>query len=504
MAGNTADSETAFSVHHACVVIGGYAGNLAGVMPSQVPVKFPTTRSTSLFDGTNLHILQLDRWDWDVIHHEFGHYFMAIHGFQDNPGGRHGFGDNLTVTRGSKDIGVRLAWGERLAYLLRHLGTERHRLQRPDDSPPSGTRGTRTPKTRRQISIWSLRTVLGKTMRCPFLRLFGISSTPRATALTRSTSAIEPSSISSMPRIRRQSVAPGKPLAGPRSTRERALLGGILAQANISPELTSPAENFTIMGTAPPTFRWLKNGGGTPNPLNEFVIRFYDNDFANLIFEKNLGDTDSYTPNAAELTTILSMGSPIKWIVEGKDTRTPETPGGTLGRYWSQARTLGGVDIGLVIDDTGSMGEEIAGVRDALQDFIDEVDMRLGPDDIPPTIQLITFKDDVTSRIISNDLDAVRAAVAALTASGGGDCPEFSAQALQLAAANISNGGTILLATDASSQPGVDMGAVTASLRAKGVTLNTILSGDCSGLSESVNHSTDPELQLGSAQAWRR
>src|SRR5207302_495177 len=84
--------------------------------------------------------------------------------------------------------------------------------------------------------------------------------------------------------------------------------------------------------------------------------------------------------------------------------------------------------------------------------------------------------------ITTNDLNAIRDAVAALDADGGGDCPEPSAQSLQLAASNVAAGGTILLATDASSDPGVDIAAVVAQLRAKRVTLNTVLSGDCAGI----------------------
>jgi hypothetical protein len=147
------------------------------------------------------------------------------------------------------------------------------------------------------------------------------------------------------------------------------------------------------------------------------------------------------------------------------------------------------------------MREEIAGVRNALQDYIDLVDLTVPAGEDPPTIQLLTFKDSVSTRITSNDLDAVRSSVGALFASGGGDCPEFSAQALQVAAGNIAPGGTILLATDASSQPGVDIGAVIANLRAKGVTVNTILSGDCTGISSpskaaSAAPGEDPANQL--------
>lgn len=481
-AGNTDDNETVFSVHHALVAIGGYASNLTGRLPSRITTRFPTTSGTSRFTGSELHILRLDRWDWDVIHHEYGHYVMNIGGFVNNPGGGHSSRDNLTARRGSKDIGIRLAWGEgwptffglagQSASGMATLGVPNvgdTRYQDTEDSSIDDDLETRTGLG--EDNELSVAAVLWDLFDTRSDGLDEVRLSDRSLyLLLRSAGPVHVGGA-------------WEAFAAPQDNRGKALLGAAFAQSDIAPELTGPDDNVTLTaGAAPPTFTWLKNGGGTPNPHNDFTIKFYTNDFSTVIFEKTLGDTNRFTPTAAELATILGSGTPVKWIVEGRDTRAPVTPGGALDFYWSQARTIGGVDIALVIDDTGSMTEEIAGVRNALQSFIDEVESRLGPDDTPPTLQLITFKDSVTNRIVSNDLDAVRAQVAALTASGGGDCPEFSAQAVQLAAANVSPGGTILLATDASSQPGVDMGAVVARLRSRGVTLSTILSGDCTAI----------------------
>jgi hypothetical protein len=129
----------------------------------------------------------------------------------------------------------------------------------------------------------------------------------------------------------------------------------------------------------------------------------------------------------------------------------------------------------LVIDDTGSMSEEISGVINALQQFLrDNADLN-------PTIQLITFKDSVTERLISNDIDALISSLGNIYASGGGDCPEWSIQAIDRALDTIATNGTIIFATDASSKPG---GSVTlASLKRKAadknVSIYSILTGSC-------------------------
>lgn len=478
-AGNSSDSERAFSVHHALVVIGAYAGMLSGKTPTTIDTRFPTTRSTSMFTGTQLHILRADWSDWDVIHHEYGHNLMAIAGFQQNPGGSHSSDTNLAVTRGSKDIGTRLAWGEGWPTYFGISGQQvmgAAGLGIPDvgdahyqDSDDANI----------NINL-ETSTGLGEdnevSVMAALWDLFDGSS-DGADAVSMSDGALftafRNSGCKTVGGAWDSIAASATPL-------QRTKLGAVFAQAKIGPELTDPADNVKLTASGPiPTFRWKRNGGGSSNPLNDFKIEFFKSDFSASVFAKDLGDTDHFVPTASEIATILAGGTPVKWVVEGKNTSSPVSPGGTLARYWSGARTLGGVSIAFVIDDTGSMSEEIAGVRVALQSFIDAVAAKVPPGGTRPTIQLVTFKDDVTERITSNDLAAVKTAVGALFASGGGDCPEFSGQALEFAARNIAPGGTILLATDASPQPGVDIGALIASLRAKGVTVNTILSGDC-------------------------
>ena len=480
-AGNSNDNETVFSVHHALVVIGGYAGNLAGVMPSQITTRFPTTQHTSLFDGSELHILRLDRWDWDVIHHEYGHYFMDIHKFEDNPGGSHSSSQNLAQSRGSKDIGIRLAWGEGWPTYFgtsgqQAMGAASLGIPNVGDVSYTDTEDFKPPLSNNLETSTGLGEDNELSVSAVLWDLFDNASDGEDTISLGDKFLFNTIKAA----VAKTVGAAWEAIAATRDTRNKTLVGAVFGQSKIAPVLKEPADKIKLKASdPPPTFRWDKNGGGAPNPLNDFTIKFYKNDFSSVVFQKDLGNTDNYTPTPAELGAIMSGNTEIQWVVEGRNTSAPATPGGSLGKYWSGSRSLGGVSIAFVIDDTGSMTEEIGSVRNALQAFIDSVAAGLPPGADSPTIQLITFKDDVTLRLTSSDLNAVRGAVAGLVADGGGDCPEFSAQALQFAAGNIAPGGTILLATDASSQPGVDIGTVIADLRAKGVTVNTILSGDC-------------------------
>lgn len=475
----TQDADTAFSIHHALVLGGQYTGGLAGSTPSQIDVLFPSTGS--FFNGSELHLLQIDRWDWDVILHEYGHYVQDVHNFENNPGGPHSSRQNLAAQRGSKDIGVHLAWGEGWPTYFGIAAQQRTGAaslgipnvgdpiyQDTEEASPFSN-NLETNGGLGEDNEASVMAVLWDLFDNASDGVDEISISDRA--LFQSFKSAGAVTVG----------AAWDALAAGEDAEQRARLGDVFAQNNISPELTAPADHFAASGT-PPTFRWLANGGGAPNPLNDFRIRFYTSDFSSLVFEKELGNTTSFTPTGDEWTMILEGDEVVRWVVEGRNTSAPATPGGTLDYYSSGSRSINGISIVFVIDDTGSMGEEIASVRSALQTYIDTVAAGLPADTEPPIMQLITFKDNVTTRLTTNDLDQMRAAVAALTASGGGDCPEFSAHALARAADNVSPGGTVLLATDAAPQPGVDMGAVLARLQSNGVTVNTILSGDCEGI----------------------
>jgi hypothetical protein len=109
-ANNIDDNNTAFAVHASLVLARDYIVTVHGSPLPTVPVEFPDP-SGSFYDGS-LHILQPDRWDWDVSLHEYGHFVADRINIEANPGGPHSFSDNLSDARHSKSIGTRLAWGE--------------------------------------------------------------------------------------------------------------------------------------------------------------------------------------------------------------------------------------------------------------------------------------------------------------------------------------------------------------------------------------------------------
>jgi hypothetical protein len=136
-----------------------------------------------------------------------------------------------------------------------------------------------------------------------------------------------------------------------------------------------------------------------------------------------------------------------------------------------------------VIDDTGSMGDDIAGVQAAVNRFLDDI---IAGDEAP-TLGLASFKDNVNDRGVTCDIENLRAQVNALFASGGDDCPEASNSGMLAALSHFPligsdmqlRGGRLLLATDASAGDASLGPTVAIQAALKGVSIDAILTGDC-------------------------
>lgn len=137
--------------------------------------------------------------------------------------------------------------------------------------------------------------------------------------------------------------------------------------------------------------------------------------------------------------------------------------------------------VGMVIDNTGSMGGIIESVSASLATYIND-----RPEDEPTEWSLTTFKDSPTTVGTTPNRSTALSWVNALTASGGGDCPEDALGGIRAGLAALSSGPDdaaadkqMIVATDASAQGG-DVSGIIASAQVSGVKVNVLLAGDCS------------------------
>ena len=134
--------------------------------------------------------------------------------------------------------------------------------------------------------------------------------------------------------------------------------------------------------------------------------------------------------------------------------------------------------LGMVIDDTGSMGSVISAVKSQVTAIINSV---RGTEDEPAQYLLVRFGDpDVGAAYTTNDADAYIARVNSLSAFGGGDCPELSMSGMVAAVAASQNDATLYLFSDASAKDSSLASNVAALANSKGISIIPLLFGSCS------------------------
>lgn len=144
-----------------------------------------------------------------------------------------------------------------------------------------------------------------------------------------------------------------------------------------------------------------------------------------------------------------------------------------------QLRLLFGVGptLAMAIDTTGSMGPIIDGVK---AQAISIVDSRLGTADEPGTYVLSPFNDpNVGPVIVTTDADTFKNAISALSASGGGDCPELAFTGMEQAIASSDDGAELFVFTDASAKDSAKELNVKSLAKTKGIQISMGIFGNC-------------------------
>lgn len=472
-ANNVAANNRAFAVHEGLIRAAEYVGKFATLPP--VPALFPVAnddfRAAAFGLPTHINLTNSNWAFWDVSGHEYAHYYQHELMLSASPGGQHSIFENLAERLG-KDNGTKLAWGEGYATYLAISGQVANALS---DLGIDGVGDT----------VWSRANSSGSTARISLESGAVISSKgeDNELAVARILWDLHDQISDSGDGIGLTDVGVNDIIVNSKpttlSTFWAALTasatptdidayGKIFAEHKVAPKTVSvtPPANST-----PPKLAWEAQGGGPSFQNNKFFVKFYTHDLAELIFTSPETVFTDYTPSTSDWNSITSRGPLVKWNVEGSNRSPSET-----GPYQSFAQTIGTAALAFVIDDTESMREEIEGVKAAFEEFIVALPAIGGP-----IINLITFKDDVVSRLVSNDPTELRTAVQALSATGGDDCPEASIEALSLAGDHIEGGGRILFATDADGHFGASVRVAILKLLARGIRVDVLLTGSCDG-----------------------
>lgn len=320
-AGNVTDNNTAFSVHAALTVATDEVALQNGGPIDTVNVVFPS--DGSYYDG-QLNLLELDRWDWDVILHELGHHIAAELGIERNPGGSHG-DQNLSNIYG-KDRGTRLAWGEgwptyfavstlheRAAALgVPNVGDTRYQdtedADIDDDLEAKHTKGEDNELSVMSF-LWDLADNGAEANDAIYLGVDNVWDL---------LDAGDPETFSQ-----------AYPLFSPGGSDDT--INCVASTMNISPKIKGTTTTVT---NARPTFRWRAgNGGNFPN--NRFQVKFRSAGGALLLTSPTVRTT-SFTPTRAQWDAVLAgAGGTVQVAVVGRQADTPAT-----GPYRSCSRSF--------------------------------------------------------------------------------------------------------------------------------------------------------------------
>ena len=316
----------AFSVFQAATWIAVYARDKNGGPLPQVEVIWPNGGTGSFYDG-DVNIEQADRWDWDTVMHEYGHYIADQLDTEDNPGGPHNLGDCISVTGShDKSEGVRLAWGEGWptyngTVAQQILGLASLNVPRVGDTTYQDLEdGSVVYDLEGEDSVG-----IGEDNEVAVQRLlFDLfdSANDNRDSISRSDQSIwntldaaDPTTLSAGWNALRSGV----------SNQTDLLMGKIASDQTIGPRLIAPAAG-AIVSPSNANFSWRADVGCSNSFAgNSFTLKFYNAaTFANVLNIPGLSST-STTLTAGQLSTLVASSHQILWAVEGSNTSSPGT-----------------------------------------------------------------------------------------------------------------------------------------------------------------------------------
>jgi len=317
------------SIFQAGTWIAAYvAFDAEGAALPQVDLVWPNGDDHSFYNGA-VRIEEPDRYDWDTVHHEFGHYVTDSLNIEDNPGGPHNIGDCIVDEHGDdKSEGNRLAWGEGWPT---YFGTSGQRelnlasLNVPrvgdvlyedlEDGSLSYSLDTQDNNGRGEDNEVAVQRLLWD--------LYDSGSEGRD-AISRSDNSIWNA-------IKGAAGAPHilshywGALRSGQSDQTQILMGEIASDQQIGPQLTSPAQGG-VVSPSNRNFSW-KGLVGCPSSYTGdlFDLVFYNAaTFAKLLTVPGIGTT-SHTLSLANLQSLSTTTHNVLWGVEGSHTPGPAT-----------------------------------------------------------------------------------------------------------------------------------------------------------------------------------
>lgn len=325
-AGGIGDSN---SVFQAGTWISAYiAGDAEAFAFPQIDLVWPNGDTKSFYDGA-VNIEEPDRYDWDTIHHEYGHYAMDRLNTEDNPGGPHNIGDCITDVHGDdKSEGNRLAWGEgwptyfalsaqaelNLAALnVPRVGDDSY--QDIEDGSVVYSIESQDNNGRGEDNELAVQRLLWDLYDSNSDSRDNISRTDNSIWNTIKAAAGSPHILSNY----------WTALRSGQTDQTNLLMGEIASDHQIGPRLNTPLEGALVTPSSK-TFSW-QAAVGCPSSYDgdSFDLVFYNQGtFVKILTVPGLSNT-SYSLSLAELGLLATATHDVLWAIEGRHSPGPST-----------------------------------------------------------------------------------------------------------------------------------------------------------------------------------
>lgn len=331
---NNTDVGKSISIQQAMALANKYIYSLDSAYLDNVNVIFPDNGGSRFSPSLKtIYIEPNDEFDWDVAQHEYGHYVQHTYNIANSPGGSHTLSGNLADDRKNKSAGIRLAWGEGWATYFA-INLQKEMAAASLNIPNVGDTHYQDIGTSIDLDIENLPSYYWKgeaneATVCAVLydmtdghnsseddhvyfannNIWDITKSNHCTTLSQFITAFYAASF-------------------PFST--RLDLGSTLSRYKVAAKPNAP----TGITTNTPTFSWVNQGGSVNYPNNKFRLAFYDHNY-NLILRTDYTTASSQVLTAAQWTQIKNADSTVYYLVESKQTNSPET-----GSYYSTKKTL--------------------------------------------------------------------------------------------------------------------------------------------------------------------
>jgi hypothetical protein len=372
--------DRAFSVYDVLTTISRNQTTLPGAVQNTIAATFATADGTSNFSGGLLHILDGDRYDWDVDSHEYSHFVESTYGISAAVGGSHSSLNNLRFSRGvgGSEVGAgspaynrrqanQLAWSEGLATYLGMsgeavqgvpAGVQRagDAIYNDNDDADGTTQGLRYGIENRSIGN---RPARGEDNEASVARILWDLYDATNDAADRDRVALGANKV-----FKTMNDAKPTTLSDfwnalinlPGTTdKDRIDYGAIFESHNSAaiPDEDLDGESYNS-GDVIPTFDWAipqggQNGTFNTNLFNDFGLKFFDAAYIEIFDSGFLGDVTTFTPTAVDWENFIFNLGTYHWIVYAKDVTTENTVATdaslgtfeyTSGAYWSDALTF--------------------------------------------------------------------------------------------------------------------------------------------------------------------